>query len=483
MAEADSTWKMLGTSSRSDDKAVALRQYNEAVEKLFDQLRCGTGDWKTRAAAMGSEIDRSVGLADPDALDAVVDLDQIDFGTLKNSYSEAGLGVVAVGWKETTAVGVERGDFMPPNGDALQLTVLLDFDEEVPVWRFYRRYKENTTKVGVSDYTLTANWTAPNAFYWKMCQLDDMLLQNVFLPDRFTDETGLYFLEDYDPGKIPIVFVHGLVSSPDAFKNVLNALYPEKWFRDRYQVWLYNYPTGNPWIYSAIAFRENIREAVSYAKQRGGGKLLDEMVVVCHSMGGLVTRCSVTDPQNTFIDEIFDRPFDQMRMSAEQRKLVKDSLLHEPLTEPKRVVFMATPHRGSPMAIWGPSAWVSRFIRLPKNLTVNILDKSFLAMTKMAKDPDHKVIISSINSLSPKSQSIVALNKLPLPKHIRFHSIVGDRRRGDTPDSSDGVVPYWSSHIEPVESEEIVDSNHGVPDNPEAALELVRILKLHLEEQ
>jgi hypothetical protein len=87
---------------------------------------------------------------------------------------------------------------------------------------------------------------------------------------------------------------------------------------------------------------------------------------------------------------------------------------------------------------------------------------------------------TSINSLSPKDRYIISLNKLPLPSNIAFHSIIGDRGKGDTPDSSDGVVPYWSSHVTPVASEKIVPSNHGVPDNSEAAEELKRILKQHL---
>ena len=46
----------------------------------------------------------------------------------------------------------------------------------------------------------------------------------------------------------------------------------------------------------------------------------------------------------------------------------------------------------------------------------------------------------------------------------------------------DGVVPYSSSHIAPVESECIVPAGHNVPDHPAACAELERILRLHLEQ-
>jgi DNA repair exonuclease SbcCD ATPase subunit len=88
--------------------------------------------------------------------------------------------------------------------------------------------------------------------------------------------------------------------------------------------------------------------------------------------------------------------------------------------------------------------------------------------------------MTSIGSLSPNNPANLALNKLPLPRGVTFHSIIGDRGKGDTPNSSDGIVPYWSSHVTPIASEKIVSSNHGVPDNADAAVELKRILKLHL---
>jgi hypothetical protein len=57
---------------------------------------------------------------------------------------------------------------------------------------------------------------------------------------------------------------------------------------------------------------------------------------------------------------------------------------------------------------------------------------------------------------------------------------MGDRGRGDTPNSSDGIVPYWSSHLPGAQSDLIVHSDHGAQYNPEAIREVARILKLNL---
>jgi hypothetical protein len=42
---------------------------------------------------------------------------------------------------------------------------------------------------------------------------------------------------------------------------------------------------------------------------------------------------------------------------------------------------------------------------------------------------------------------------------------------------SDGVVPYWSSHLDGAVSELVVPSEHGAHRNPQAIAEVKRILK------
>ena len=89
-------------------------------------------------------------------------------------------------------------------------------------------------------------------------------------------------------------------------------------------------------------------------------------------------------------------------------------------------------------------------------------------------------IPTSIDTLSPQNRFVRTMNKLPIADRIPYHSIIGDRGRGDAPNSSDGVVPYWSSHLDGAQSERIVPSGHPAHQNKQGMEEVDRILRLNL---
>jgi hypothetical protein len=95
---------------------------------------------------------------------------------------------------------------------------------------------------------------------------------------------------------------------------------------------------------------------------------------------------------------------------------------------------------------------------------------------------------NSIDTLAPNDRFLEAINAILLARGLPFHSIMGDRSKGGNKDrtppvSSDGVVPYWSSHLNGALSELIVPSGHYAHQNPQAVEEVRRILKLHAVRQ
>jgi pimeloyl-ACP methyl ester carboxylesterase len=485
LTEAQTQWAILADPSQKDAWPQATTRYNRAIRTLFDRVRCGGGNWEDRAR----EIDTSIASASavhvaPDQFDSVIPADQVRIKSKDRVNDVHGIGFSAIGWSKTTPVGIPRPEFTPPNGKGLNLTAILDFSTSPPQWKFFQRWVTETCSINRQPQRMTADWTAPIDYFWYKCDLDNIRLQNLFIPERFTKETGMYFLRPYDPKKIPVVMVHGLFSSPETFRYIINDLSSEPWFRENYQIWLYNYPTGAPWLYNAMRFREDLTHAIARARTMGSSEKLEQMVIVSHSMGGLLARAAVSDPGTHLYDAHYRTPIDQLPISKSTRARLRQGLLYQPITTPKRVIFMAVPHQGSPTADLQATALISRLIKLPSALTIDMVQTTLISIRdeQYGEQPMNKVRMpTALSSLSYSSKSFTGLRKIPLPKNVRFHSIIGDRGKGDTPHSSDGVVPYWSSSVSPVESEIIVPSNHSVPRDPAASQEVLRILLEHLQ--
>ena len=154
------------------------------------------------------------------------------------------------------------------------------------------------------------------------------------------------------------------------------------------------------------------------------------------------------------------------------RPLLRDALLFRAYPLVKRIIFISTPHRGSAIASGGIGALGSRLIRLPAIITSSVPRQiARLANARGMRIP------TSIDGLSPKSPLFKVYDGVAI--RSPHHSIIGDRGRGDTPHSSDGVAPYWSSHLDTARSELIVPTGHGAMNSPLAIAEIQRILRLN----
>lgn len=108
---------------------------------------------------------------------------------------------------------------------------------------------------------------------------------------------GIYFLEPYDPHRLPVLFVYGISGSPQDWRAAM-----EKLDRRKYQAWFAYYPSGS----RLDKVANGLAGAIWLLKQQHG---FDRMAVVAHSMGGLVSRGAiqrVVMPAGTnFIPEFF----------------------------------------------------------------------------------------------------------------------------------------------------------------------------------
>ncbi len=103
---------------------------------------------------------------------------------------------------------------------------------------------------------LAYDMTVPLARQFHVANLNLLGALGVLFPSEYNGRTGIFLLDPYEPGKIPVVFVHGLMSSPEAWDNAMNDLRGDPELRKRYQFWMFFYSTGNPILASGGAVSE-----------------------------------------------------------------------------------------------------------------------------------------------------------------------------------------------------------------------------------
>jgi pimeloyl-ACP methyl ester carboxylesterase len=298
--------------------------------------------------------------------------------------------------------------------------------------------------------------------------------------DRTKD--GLFTIHPYQAGKIPVVLVHGTASSPTRWAELVNELEGDPRIRERYQIWLFLYDTGNPIGYSAGRLRAALTAAVQEFDPAGTDAALHRMVVIGHSQGGLLTKLTAIDSGTRFWDRVSAKPFDSLNLAPETRDLLRQSIFFTPLPFVARVIFVSTPHRGALMAGGRLGAIAASLVRMPTGLL-----SQFALVATASGDERLAALIqhppTAVDNMSPNSPALKLLASIPIPPRTPANSIIAVKGRGPIEDGNDGVVAYRSAHIDEAESELVVRWNHSCQGQPQAIEEIRRILLLHAATQ
>jgi pimeloyl-ACP methyl ester carboxylesterase len=325
---------------------------------------------------------------------------------------------------------------------------------------------------------IEADLSTPLATMWSKTDLNRYRWSGLFRPGAALGRANLMLLRPYEPQKIPVVMVHGLISTPLAWIPMVNDLLRDPVIQSRYQFFLYMYPTGVPIPIAMAGLRETLQQARAMYNPDGRDPAFDQMVLLGHSMGGLLAHGMAVDSSDRLWQLHSDRRFGSIVGPTDVLAELRRYLFFEPSPSVRRVVFLATPHRGSEMShnVIG---------RVGSGL---ISEPDFISslLSKLRKDnPDafdlrqFRRFPTSIETLGTDSAELKALLAMKPGDNVKFHSIIGALRPGPVESSTDGVVPYRSSHLDGVE-EVIVRSDHGVQNAPEAILEVHRILYEHV---
>jgi hypothetical protein len=168
-----------------------------------------------------------------------------------------------------------------------------------------------------------------------------------------------------------------------------------------------------------------------------------------------------------------------MKLSEESRAILEGALIVEPVPEVERVVFIATPHRGSYLANFDIAKWISRFAQAPLNIATATYEFATTDQDAASRRQIARVS-GSLDNMSPGSKFLQALNTTPVINRVVINSIIAVADDGPLEEASDGVVKYQSAHIEGVETELIVPSPHTCLQHPWTITELRRILLHHV---
>jgi pimeloyl-ACP methyl ester carboxylesterase len=484
---------------------LAYDLYNQAVAKGLaldhgksvdqDQVRLTSGVRKLPFGILRISLDDTGLTWGGYRLERFIPTTTLEVRGLRNRYRTAGIGVplaasLAEGPATAKVVGSER--LVPRT--KVPVTALLRFeraraglaDGQIQgKLEVYAADRATIVRVNGQEQPLESDPTAALAYQLEgspvyAAEITGFLRGGAFrgmLPkDRAQD--GLFMMQPYRSGKIPVVLVHGTASSPARWAELFNELQGDPRLRQRFQIWLFLYDTGNPIAYSAGRLRAALTAVVKEFDPKGQDPALHDMVVIGHSQGGLLTKLTAVDSGTRFWDRISSKPFDAIRVDPDTRELLRQTAFFTPLPFVGRVVFVATPHRGALLASGRIGALATWLVTLPVGVFSRAAEAATLTgdeklLTVLRRPP------TAVDNMNPENPGLKILETLPVDPRIPAHSIICVQGGGPKEQGDDGVVAYRSAHIPEAVSEKVVRWDHSCQAQPEVIEEIRRILLEH----
>ncbi|HEV8058658.1 MAG TPA: alpha/beta fold hydrolase [Gemmataceae bacterium] len=427
---------------------------------------------------------------------------------LSNQYRTYGLGVPLIGERPPGAPPAAHASY--PRNLQFPVTAFFQFPGDVAnlakqhsgMLDLYNPNNITWLSVHGGRVPLETDLTTPLAYFLAHTGFGDASYDGLLRPDKVQVNTGIYMFEPYQPGKIPVLLIHGLFSSPLTWAPLINDLQADPELRERYQFWAYLYPTADPYLVTAADLRQRLSALRNELDPQGRDPALSDMVLVGHSMGGLIAKLLTTRSRDAKGNELYWRlltkqvtpeAFAKLQIRPQTKEELQRTFFFDEQPYIRRVIFLATPHHGSSLSPSWPARFINRFVRLPNTLTETLTDLARSdpkAWPMLAKGD----LPTSIEMLKPGAEALELLAAEPRPPQVHFNSVVGVLHNpgylvehfspgGRSKEGTDGVVPYESAHLPEADTELVVPADHfNVHHHPRAVLEVRRLLHEHLRE-
>ncbi|NCF91452.1 MAG: hypothetical protein GWQ05_10905 [Verrucomicrobiaceae bacterium] len=398
---------------------------------------------------------------------------------------QEGFGAALVGHIKHSPEWEQRDPFMSPSGFGIPVNGSLRFNGPDVTLVLQNLTQDHLANIGDKNVPLKGDYTAPLVFrYYEERDAEPNKIMAALRPSEYSSTIGMHSLEPFDPDKTPLILVHGLLSTAEGWLPFLNRLRQDPVVREHYQIVLFNYPTGTPIAENSVHLRSWLTKFSQTYDPKGRIPNMRNMVILGHSMGGLLSNMQIRDSGDALLKLVFKDPIDQVNIDPAVREKLADIGVFKANPDIDRAIFMAAPHRGSEMAsnvVGHIGAWL---IRLPFDLVdsvfgnLELIDQLTDVGQQMSKRPRN-----SVASLRTDNPILSTLLTLPVAEKIEIHSIIAQTKRDvPVPDGTDGVVRYWSSHLDEAVSEKIIykENHRSMVEAEESLIEVWRILYQHM---
>jgi len=450
-------------------------------------LRLEPGRRELPAGSLQMQVDLSHFPFETEGLELLA-ADELEVIGLEFRMRDSGLGapliaVVQRRGEGTAGVGIQDRTNVPAtlflrvHGSFRDLQAGLSAELEL-----YSTYDATWIELGGGPVPLESDPSATLAYALEVADLWEFDIAGFFRGRDAMRQNGLILPRPFQAGRIPVVLVHGTASNPAYWAELLNSLQADPLIRSRVQFWLFIYTSGNPVVYSAASLREDLAAMVQARDPEGRNPFLRNMVVVGHSQGGLLTKLTAV---HLDADEVLRRllgtSLGELHLDEKDGQLVQRCFDVEPLPFVSRVVFVATPHRGSFLAARWFSRLLAKLIAVPGELVG-------LTQRVVGRVPDERLpaeirerVPTSLDNMNPGHPFLKILAETPIDPRIPAHSIIPIGDATEPAGADDGVVEYESAHIAGVESELLVPCGHSCQGHPRTLIEMRRILREHIQ--
>jgi pimeloyl-ACP methyl ester carboxylesterase len=391
-------------------------------------------------------------------------------------YRRDGFGVpLAMVWPRCT--DSDRCQLLPPEGVFRDATAWIEPGEDQVRLVIADPKRLHSLDIDGTPLPLARDTSAAYAQGVSSSKLSRLALLGLLGGREVGRRSGVYLLEDYDPDKRPVVMIHGLGSSPLVWARVSNAIWGDPILASEYQLWHVVYQTNAPLLVTRLRIQGYLDDAWRILDPEGDDPARNGMVLVGHSMGGVLSRLLAADSGDILWNAAFVVPPEQLQGAPDDLALLRAIFRFEHYPGVTNAVFLAAPHRGAPAA----GSWWGRLSRVlvgRRTSEIRVLQRVTAQQPEAVSEGLRESYLQArLNSISTLQtfQPVRAAGESLLPvQGVQVHSIIGIKPGSSPP--GDGVVPAASAELEGAASTLFVPGDHSLPFNDDALAEVLRIL-------